>query len=265
MWEVRMDFIGVKDIAVYGTDCVCDISLGDDDVCRFISTKEKYFELEENDGTLTVKQKSRNLFYRIILHRIEFKLVLPRNYSGKLRFRNKNGGLYIGGGNYSEVDISTGNGKFKISDAACENFRLKMKNGSVDAKNLKSNGSTVIKCRNGSVKIESISSSELSISSKNAALTAIDVVSKKLECETSNGPIDASGISADDLRLETSNGKIFAVPIGRRDDYRMFIDTAHGVVTVDGTAFKRIADNSSHAPKRISARTENGDVDIRFD
>ena len=116
LYNITMEFDGVKDIAIYGTDCVVDISRGNDYAAHFISAREKYFDLAVDDGTLTVRQKSRNIFYRIILHKFEFKLILPKNFKGKLRFRNKNGGLYIDGVNFTDVDLSTGNGKFDIGD-----------------------------------------------------------------------------------------------------------------------------------------------------
>lgn len=258
-----MKFTGVKGISIYGTDCVADIVSGDGDELEFISAKEKYFDCELDDGMLTVRQKSRNFFYRIILHKIEFKLVLPKSFKGKLRFRNKNGGLYIDGGGFTEVDLSTGNGKFEIKNAACASFKLKMKNGGVTAKNLKVDETTAIRCRNGNVKVESVCAGELSISSKNAALSAIDITSKKFGCQTSNGTIDASGISADELKLETSNGRICAAPIGDRDDYKLSIDTEHGAITVDGVAYKKLADAALCA-KKLNAKTANGDIDIRF-
>lgn len=258
-----MEFSGIKDIAIYGTDCIADISVGKGECVEFVSAKEKYFDITTDDGTLTVRQKSRNFFYRIILHRIEFKLTIPESFKGKLRFRNKNGGVYLDGGKFTEVELSTDNGKFEIKGAACDNLHLKLSNGSVTAKNLTVGNGAAIKCRNGTVKVESVSSPALTIFSKNAALTAIDVKADKLECQTSNGTIDASGVTADELRLETSNGKIVASPLGDRNDYKLTIDADHGSITVDGVAYKKLAD-ATHLSKRLSARTANGDIDIRF-
>ena len=93
-----MDLDDVKNISVYGANCVVDISRGNDDTCRFVSAKEKNFRVEAVDGQLTVTQKSGNLLSRIIMRRIEFKLILPRSFNGRLRLRNKNGGLYLKGG-----------------------------------------------------------------------------------------------------------------------------------------------------------------------
>lgn len=258
-----MEFNGVKDIAVYGTDCVVNIARGEDAYAHFISAKEKYFEVNVDDGTLTVRQKSRNLFYRIILHRIEFKLVLPKNFKGKLRFRNKNGGLYIEGGDFADVELSTNNGKFELNDATCDSLTVKMSNGTVLAKNISVAENAVVKCSNGIIKVESVTAPSLSISSANSSLSAIDVKAKKFECSTANGTIDASGISADDMRLETSNGKICAAPLGSRDDYKLSAETSHGAITVDGVAYKHLAD-VTHALKRICVKTANGDIDIRF-
>lgn len=258
-----MEFKGIKDIAIYGTDCVVDISRGDGDCAEFISAREKYFDVAFDDGTLTVRQKSRNIFYRIILHKIEFKLILPRNFRGKLRFRNKNGGLYVSGCDFTEMELSTSNGKFEISSTACNHCRLKMQNGTVMFKNVSIADTVSIKCANGDIKAESVRASEFTLSSTNASLTAIDVTAKKFECTTSNGAIDASGITADDLKLETSNGKICAAPLGERDDYRLSAETAHGALIVDGVAYKKLSD-VAHLQKRLSAKTSNGDIDIRF-
>ncbi len=258
-----MELSGVKDIAIYGTDCVAEITHGKCADARFISAKEKYFDIAVEDGTLTVRQKSRNFFSRIIMHRIEFKLVLPVDFKGKLRFRNKNGGLYMDGGNYTEVELSASNGKFDVKNITCASLQLKTENGAVTAKNIDAAETVSLKCRNGGVKVESAQARELSVSSKNAALTVYDMTAKKVECQTSNGTIDANGISSDDIRLETSNGKICAAPLGSRDDYKLAIETDHGAVTVDGVAYKRIAD-VSHAAKRLDAKTANGDIDIRF-
>ncbi|MDE7464280.1 MAG: DUF4097 domain-containing protein [Clostridiales bacterium] len=258
-----MEYLGIKDIAIYGTDCIADISIGDGNELKFVSAKEKYFDISVDDGTLTVRQKSRNFFYRIILRRIEFKLFLPKDFKGKLRFRNKNGGVYVNGGRFTDVELSTDNGAFELKGAACDSMRLKMSNGSVTAKNLSVTNGTAIKCRNGTVKVESVSSPELSILGKNIALSAIDITSKKFECQTSNGTIDASGITADELKLETSNGKISAAPLGDRKDYRLNLDTEHGSITVDGVAYKKLVD-AAHVAKRLQAKNANGDIDIRF-
>lgn len=263
LYNITMEFDGVKDIAIYGTDCVVDISRGNDYATHFISAREKYFDLAVDDGTLTVRQKSRNIFYRIILHKFEFKLILPKNFKGKLRFRNKNGGLYIDGVSFTDVELSTGNGKFDISDMSCDKFELKMSNGAVSVNKATASGSVNIRCANGNIKVESVSAPALSISCTNATLSAADVTVKKLECVTSNGAIDASGISADEMKLETENGKISAIPIGSRDDYKMYAETSNGGIVVDGVVYKKISD-AINAQKRISAKTSNGDIDIRF-
>lgn len=258
-----MEYFGITDVAIYGTDCIADISIGDGDKAEFVSAKEKYFDITVDDGTLTVRQKSRSFFYRIILHRIEFKLTLPRSFSGKLRFRNSNGGVYIDGGKFTKIELSSENGKFELKGAMCDSLQLKLANGTVSAKNLTVQNGTAIKCRNGSVKIESVRSPELVISSENAALSAVDVTSARFECQTSNGTIDASGITADELKLETSNGKICAAPLGDRADYKLSLDTAHGAIIVDGIAYKKLMDTARVA-KRLFAKTANGDIDIRF-
>lgn len=258
-----MEYKDIKSIAIYGTDCVADISCGDGDVTEFLSAREKYFDITVDDGALTVRQKSRNLFYRLIMHKIEFKLVLPRSFKGKLRFRNKNGGLFVNNCAFTETEISTCNGKIDMANSACGGFSLKMQNGCVALKHVKIDNSTSIKCANGNVKIESVSSPSISISGANATIAAIDVTAKKFECSTSNGTIDASGITADDMRLETNNGRINAAPLGERDDFKLSAETAHGAISVDGVAYKRLAD-VAHAAKRLNVKAVNGDIDIRF-
>lgn len=258
-----MDFSGVTDIVINSGACVVDASCGTDNVCRVITAKEKYFDCKLDDGLLTITQKSRNILYRIIMHRIELKIVLPKVFRGKLKLRNKNGGLYAKGGCFTDFDVSTKNGKFDVSDIHCEQFILKQKNGSTSIKNLRSDGNATVKCKNGPVRVETATANVFSISSANAALTAIDVVSKTFACSTKNGTIDASAIAADELQLKTSNGKINAAPLGKRDDYRLTADTAHGAISVDGVAQKRMSD-VNQTPKRMSVKTVNGDIDIRF-
>ncbi len=258
-----MEFFDIKNIAIYGTDCIADISQGDGDALLFVTAKEKYFLVKCADGVLTVTQKSRNLLSRIISRRIEFKIVLPRAFKGKLRFRNKNGGLYISGGKFTDVDLSTDNGKFDISNTSCNGFALKMQNGSVSIKKLSAETAASVKCSNGSIKIESTTAPSLVISCSNAATVAIDISTKKFECKTSNGAIDASAIAADDIRLETANGKITAAPLGARSDYKLSADAEHGAIIIDGTMSKRVAD-AAHAAKKLCVKTLNGDVDIRF-
>lgn len=258
-----MDFQEVKDIAIYGTDCIVDISRGTDDTARIVSAKEKYFDVKLENGLLTVTQKSRNIFYRIILRRFELKIILPKNFKGKLRFRNKNGGMYIKDGSFTDIELSTKNGKFDIDGVTADEFELEMSNGSVGIKNMNVVGSSYVRCKNGNVKTESVSAAEFSISGTNAGLAAIDVTSQKFECSTSNGTIDASAIVADNIRLKTSNGKINALPLGKRDDYRLAVETAHGTITVDGVPFKNISD-AAGAKKRLYAKTSNGEIDIKF-
>ena len=258
-----MEFKDIKSVAIYGTDCVADISRGDGDVTEFLTAREKYFDISVDNGVLTVRQKSRNLFYRLILHKIEFKIILPRAFKGKLRFRNKNGGLFVNGGSFAESEISTCNGKIEFVSASCDRFELKMQNGNVALKNATVGDATSIKCANGTVKIESVNSPSISITGANATITAADVTAKKFECTTSNGTIDASGITADDMRLETTNGRINASPLGERDDFKLSAETVHGALTVDGVAYKRLAD-VAHAAKRLNVKAANGDIDIRF-
>ncbi len=258
-----MEFTGVTDIAIHGVACVVDLSVGSSDTLRLITAKEKYFETKLDDGLLSVTQVKPNILYRIIMHRIELKVVLPKGFRGKLKFKNENGGLYANGGSFTEFDLFTKNGRFEISDVKCDQFSLKMKNGNIALKKLDAAGNAVVKCKNGTVKVESASAKEFYVSCANAALTTIDVSANKFECSTKNGAIDASAITADELRLETSNGKINAAPLGRRDDYKLEAMTAHGVITVDGVAQKRISD-AIQLNKRLSAKTLNGDIDIRF-
>ncbi len=258
-----MDLFDVKDMAIYGTHCYAIVKQGDDDVARFIAAKEKYFDVKVDGGMLTVTQKSRSFFSRIIAHKIEIQIILPRGFKGKLRFRNENGGMFIDGGDFTEVELSTRNGKFEISNVNCKSFFLKTKNGSVFVKRLNADDNAVIKCKNGSVRAETVNAPAFCVSSANASLSAIDVVAKKFECTTNNGAVDASAIDSDDLKLETNNGKISAAPLGARDDYRLNAETAHGAITVDGIAYKRLAD-AFRAAKRMNAKTLNGDIDIRF-
>lgn len=258
-----MEFQDVRDIAIYGTDCVVDISRGSDETTQFISAKEKYFDIKADNGLLTVTQKSRNIFYRIIMRRFEFKIVLPRSFKGKLRFRNKNGGLYINDAEFSDVELSTANGKFDLCNTSCHSFLLKMSNGSVNVKNMTAAESAAVKCANGNIRFESVKAPQLTISCSNAGLTAIDITSKKFDCSTSNGTIDASAVAADETKLETSNGKINAMFIGNRNDHRLCAETTHGAITIDGVPFKNISD-VARTDKRINVKTSNGDIDVRF-
>ena len=262
--KVNMNFDNVKDIAIYGTNCDVDISLGADGVCEFLTAKEKYFNVQvDNGGQLTVTQKKNDILARIIMRKIEFKLILPADFKGRLRFRNKNGGLYIKNGAFADVELSTENGKFDIENITCDEFSLKMRNGGVTVKNVTAAREVFIKCHNGNIRAETVTAPELELSSKNAGLTAVDIKTGKFECSTHNGPIDASAVTADELRLETSNGKISAMAIGKRADYRISLETANGSITLDGTPSKNFTD-AAPAKKRITARTSNSDIDLRF-
>ncbi len=96
-----------------------------------------------------------------------------------------------------------------------------MSNGTLNIKSMNAYDSIAVKCQNGNIKAESVSTPSFNISCTNASLSAIDIKAKKFDCSTSNGTIDASGIVSDDIRLETSNGKITAMPLGTRDDYKL--------------------------------------------
>ena len=259
-----MDFQAVRDIDIYGTNCIVDISTDDGDCVRFVSTKEKYFDVKLEGGTLTVTQKSRNIILRIISGRIEFKLILPKSFKGRLRYRNNNGSLYINKTDFSDLDLHTKNGKFDISSVSANAFVLKMKNGSIALKNLTLRDACYAKCKNGEVKAEAVTASAFIVACNNAGLSAIDIKSKKIDCATSNGAIDASALAGEDLRLETHNGRSNAMLLGARDDYKMIAETEHGSVTIDGVPCKTINDAASHAPKRLIAKTSNGDIDVRF-
>lgn len=259
-----MDFQNIKEVAVYGMDFVVDITRGDDETCRFISAKEKYFAVQADNGALTVTQKSNNLLYRIIMRKLEFKLILPKSFNGRLRFRNKNGGLYIKGGTFGEIDLSTKNGKFDVEGIKCAEFSLKMKNGNASLKNTTATDDVNIKCSNGSIRAESLVVPSLVMSCRNAAgFSAIDIKADKLDCSTDNGTIDASGIDCPDVKLETSNGGVNALCLGLRDDYRLSLETTHGSITLNGTPAKNVTDPVG-AKKRIIARTSNGDIDLKF-
>lgn len=260
-----MEFQNVKGIAVYGTDCVVDISRGDDDVCKFVSAKEKYFNVTvDNNGLLTVTQKKGNIFYRIIMKRFEFKLILPRYFVGRLRFKNQNGGLYISGGGFSDIELSTKNGKIDAENISCAEFTLKMRNGTVTLKNVTAAADVTVKCDNGNIKTENIKAAALTVACRNAGISASDIKANKLDCSTHNGTVDASAADVTDLRLETSNGKITALCSGNRDDYRLSLETAHGAISVDGTPCKNITDVAVGAKRRAVISTSNGDIDIKF-
>ncbi len=260
-----MEFQNIKGIAVYGTDCVADISRGDDDVCRFVSAKEKYFNVQaDNNGLLTVTQKKGNIFYRMLMRRLEFKLILPKYFRGRLRFRNKNGGLYIKDGAFADIEISTANGKCDAENISCNEFTLKMHNGTVALKGLTATDAVNVKCSNGNIKAENVKATAVTVSCHNAAVSAIDVRANKLDCSTHNGAIDASAVDVAALRLETSNGKINALCAGTRDDYRLTLETTHGAISVDGTPSKNITDVAASEKRRAIASTSNGDIDIRF-
>ena len=258
-----MELKNINDIVIKASNCVVDISRGDDEMCRFVSTKDKYFTLSDSGGTLTVKQKPSYIFYRIVVKRVEIKLILPKSFNGKLKLRNKNGELYIKNATFKELDLSTSNGKFELSGVSCGEFSLKMKNGAVGIKNLCASGGVSLKCSNGRIKAECVVAPSLTLSSSNAALSAIDVKADKLDCRTSNGVIDASGIDCGEVRLETSNGKIAALILGDRDDHRLFAETKHGTISVNGAACKNVADRDG-AKKRVAVSTSNGDIDIKF-
>lgn len=261
-----MEFTNVKGIAIYGTDCVVDISRGDDDVCRFVSTKEKYFNLQQdNNGLLTVTQKSGNIFYRIIMRRFEFKLILPRHFVGRLRFRNKNGGIYINGGGFADVELSTKNGNVDVENISCADFSLKVRNGSaIILKSITAANDVSVKCDNGNIKAENVKAAAVTVSCHNAPISLADVKTHKLDCSTNNGAIDANAIDADGVKLETSNGKISAVCAGSRDDYRLSLETTHGAITLDGTPSKNVTDTATGTSRRADLHTSNGDIDIRF-
>lgn len=258
-----MEFSDIKEIAIYGMNFIGDISRGNDEVCRFISAKEKCFSVLADNGLLNIAQKSGNIFYRIIMRRFEFKLILPKSFNGRLRFRNKNGGLYIKDGKFGEIDLSTKNGRFEAENMHCAEFSLKMKNGSVGLKNINADGGIFVKCSNGNIRAESIGAPALSLSCRNAGLSVIDAKTDKLDCSTDNGSIDASGIVGSDVRLETSNGKITALCLGKRDDHRLSLETSNGSITVNGTPAKNITDPVG-AKKRVACRTSNGDIDLKF-
>lgn len=258
-----MDFFNVKSIDIYGTNCIVDISRGSDDCVRFVSAKEKYFDLKSENGALTVSQKSRNILLRLISGKIEFKLILPRAFKGKLRYRNNNGGMYIKDVDFSDIELATNNGKFEIDSTSCESFSLKVKNGSVNVKNLDARDGINIKCSNGNIKAEGLVCPAITVSCSNAGLSAADIKSKKMDCSTSNGSIDVSAVDAADIKLETSNGKINAMLLGSRSNYRLAAETSHGSITVDGVPGKNISEQT-HAAKKLTVKTSNGDIDIRF-
>lgn len=258
-----MDFQEVKDLAIYGTDCIVDVSRGDDETTRIISAREKYFDFKLENGLLTITQKSRNVFYRIILRRFELKIVLPKSYKGKLRFRNKNGGMYVKNGDFTDIELSTSNGKFDAENITANEMELEMSNGSISVKNMKVSGAAYVRCKNGNIRAESVAAGEFFISGANAGISAIDVQSAKFECSTSNGLIDASAVASDNIRLKTSNGRINALPLGARDDYRLAVETTHGSITVNGVPYKNISD-AAGAKKRLYAKTSNGEIDIKF-
>lgn len=258
-----MEFQNIRDIAIYGGAFMVDVTRGEDDVCLFVSAKEKYFSVQAENGILTVTQKSNNPLYKILLRKLEFKLVLPKNFCGRLRFRNKNGGIYISGGTFGELDLSVANGKVNVEGLSCSEFSLRMKNGSIGLKSVNCSGEAAIRCSNGVIRAETVTAPTFLMSCRNAALSAIDIKTNRLDCSTDNGTIDASGINTSDARLETANGKIGALFIGERDDYRLSAETSHGSITINGTPSKSFSEPVG-SKKRIRSRTSNGDIDIKF-
>lgn len=259
-----MDIQSVKDVSINCTNCVVDVSRGNGETCEFISAKERSFTVQNDKGVLTITQRKSNFLSRIIMKRFEFKLILSKDFKGKLKFKNKNGGLYIKNCDFADVDISAHNSKFDIESVTCGAIGLKTKNGSVEIKRMTASGAVAVKCSNGNIKAETITAPSLDISCKNAGVSAVDIRAEKVNCSTRNGAVDASAIASNELRLDASNGKITAMILGSRDDYRLSLETANGGVMVDGTPSKNVADASSVVKKRITAHTSNGDIDIKF-
>lgn len=258
-----MDFNNIRDVAIYGTNCVVDISRGNDEVCSFVTAKEKYFDVKNDNGQLVVSQRSANIISMLIVRRLEFKLILPKSFKGRLRFRNQNGDIYIKGGSFADVELSTKNGKFDIENITCAEFMMKMRNGSVIVKNVSAADGASLKCSNANIKAESVYARSLNISCNIGGLNLADIKVAKLDCSTTNGVIDGNALSAADMRLDTTNGKITAVAAGKRTDYRLSLETTHGMIVVDGVPHKMVND-AAQCEKRITARTSNGDIDIRF-
>lgn len=258
-----MEFNSIRDITINVTGCVIDISRGDDEICRFISAKEKYFSVQSSNGSLSITQNAKTIIYAIIKRRIEAKLILPKSFFGKLRLRNKNGGLYIKDGLFQDIDLYTKNGKFDIRGITCNQFSLKMKNGFATLEKVNANGDINIKCANGDIKSQSLACPSLIISCHNARVGIFDVKSDKIDCSTHNGTIEASGVDCPDVRLETSNGKIGALCSGDRADYRLILETESGAIAVNGSPTKNVSDRLG-AKRRVFARTRNGDIDVKF-
>lgn len=259
-----MDFKGVKNLYIKCVDCIADVTRGNDDELHFVSTKEKYFDIKlSKSGKLSIRQKDYNIFSRRLIRKTEFKLALPKDFDGDIKFRNKNGGMFlVGDGKFNRVKLSTKNGSFNIKSIKCDKLKIKLRNGSITLKDAVTNRKQKIKCGNGNAKIETAVAQQIKVRCKCSDISLVDAKTSKLKLRTKNGNIDTSGITADEQKIITKNGKISVAPLGSRDEHRLSLDTRRGTINLDGTLTKPVYD--FRGEKRLTVKTSNGDVDIRF-
>lgn len=163
---------------------------------------------------------------------------LPNSFDGDITLNTTNADIKVGGLSLEEnLTVETSGGAIELSDSDAYTISAK------------TSDDKIIFNRLSAIDIEAYTSNE--------RIMLTDITTKRLTAETSDGPIDFSGLLGEKFEFVTSNGDISGSVNGQESLFSITTESDGGSVTPK-------SNENDRAQYRISAKTSDGDINIRF-
>lgn len=197
----------------------------------------------EKDGIFSFKHEMKGLFHLNWLNLfVDFNILIlevPKNFAGKLVLRTSNASIKASNLlNLSKGEFTTMNGKIVLKNMKVEELFLKTANAFLDMANL--------------------SGRRLEAITNNGNVTAKECnFPEGILLQTKNGFVTGRNLIGNHISMQSCNGSITGSVIGNIYDYTVESRTVNGSNNLDCAA-------GLTGPKRLSAKTTNGRIQIEF-
>lgn len=247
----------------------------------------EYYEFDGDDkaysfenGKAIVRYASKNVwlnrgvFCAMANKHNKITLYLPQEETIALNIELSNGAVKIEDMGFKKLDLSAKNGSITLNDVTAFDTMLQTNNGAVYVKNCElselkattNNGAVAIinttvkgeialQSQNGAIYLSNATATDISSTTNNGAIKLENCLAQTIYCKTQNGEINVVHIIGDEIELRVSNGAITGSIDGKKADY---IIDAHTNVGANNLV------NSSEGTKKLTARTNNGAINIIF-
>ena len=221
------------------------------------------------------RKRFRELF-GIGLRRGEITVLVPREFSGTLLLRTQNGkisgeqlsplsrveavttnaGIQFASTSFGTLTITTSNASVRVTDCTGETLKAHTSNGGLRAQNAAFDSQSW-ETSNSSVRMAGIRAIGFSAATSNAGISVSDCEAEQLSLSTSNGSVSVDGVSGDELHIATSNASITGSVRGNPMEYQIYAATSNAPCNLENSA-------DPTRPKKLTARTSNGKINLMF-